>query len=156
MEATDNLDNRHGPSTVKKKYPAAGLAAVMAALLYLADQTALAGGLYVDQVGTPANLGTAGAANATNNFAPDAAWANQAGLVGIPGGRAMLGGSQILEPTLEFDSDVAEAGGSGGGDAEIDQSPQGVRFAREFDDFYILYVGGTLCFQVGKRSCVAS
>jgi hypothetical protein len=32
------------------------------------------------------------------------------------------------------------------GDAKVDQTAQGVRFAGEFDDFYVLFVGATMVF----------
>jgi long-chain fatty acid transport protein len=76
-----------------------------------------AAGFYLNEVGTPGSLGTAGAANVTNSWGPDAAWANPAGLTGIDGRRVMTAGLQILAPSVEFDPDVAEAGGSDGGNA---------------------------------------
>jgi long-chain fatty acid transport protein len=93
---------------------------LIVAIVWLATgsgQQARAAGFYLDNIGTPGSLGTAGAANVTNNWGPDAAWANPAGLVGIKGRRAMTTSLQVVAPTVEFDPDVAEAGGSDGGDA---------------------------------------
>lgn len=76
-----------------------------------------AAGFYLNEVGTPGSLGTAGAANSTNNWGPDSAWANPAGLTGIGDRRIMAAGLQVLAPTAKFDIEVAEAGGDDGGDA---------------------------------------
>ena len=59
------------------------LAAVIAMLVAGPGQQARAAGFYLDNIGTPGSLGTAGAANVTNSWGPDAAWANPAGLVGM-------------------------------------------------------------------------
>jgi long-chain fatty acid transport protein len=67
-------------------------------------------------VGTPASLGTGGAANVTNDFGPDATWSNPAGLTGVEDG-VMTTGLQAIATTIEFDPTVADAGGSDGGNA---------------------------------------
>jgi long-chain fatty acid transport protein len=85
-------------------------------LLLLSSSTADAAGFYLSEVGTPASLGTAGAANVTNNFGPDAAWANPAGLTSVEDG-AIVVGMQAIGANFEFDPSIAEAGGDDGGNA---------------------------------------
>jgi long-chain fatty acid transport protein len=78
--------------------------------------SAQAAGFYVSEIGTPGSVGTAGSANVTNTWGPDAAWANPAGLAWQE--RTTLAtGLQIIAPSLEFDTDVADAGGEDGGNA---------------------------------------
>ena len=79
-------------------------------------QPLLAAALYISEVGTPASLGTAGAANSTNNVGADAAWTNPAGMTGLSEDHIMTG-LMVIIPEVEFDSSVAEAGGSDGGNA---------------------------------------
>jgi len=71
---------------------------------------------YISEIGTPGSLGTAGVANTTNNFGADSAFTNPAGMTGL-NRDTVLAGFQLLMPKIEFDSDVAEAGGSDGGNA---------------------------------------
>ena len=75
-----------------------------------------AGGFYLQELGTPSSIGTAGTARTTNNYAPEAAFGNPAGMTGITE-TTILVGTQVLIPTLEFDSEIATAGGSDGGNA---------------------------------------
>jgi len=82
----------------------------------LATQSALAAGFYISEVGTPLSLGTAGAANPTNNIGADSSWANPAGMTGLDKSK-FLGGLQVVAPNVRFDSSVATAGGSDGGNA---------------------------------------
>lgn len=96
---------------------ASSVAAAVVAVTAAPVNTAMAGGFYIESVGTAASLGTAGAANVTNAFSPDAAWANPAGLVWIQPGHVMTASLQVLEPVVKFDPEVAEAGGNDGGDA---------------------------------------
>ncbi len=77
---------------------------------------AQAGGIYASEIGSPNSLGTAGSANVTNRTIADAAWTNPAGMTGINDTR-ILTGLQVLVPKTEFESSVAEAGGSDGGNA---------------------------------------
>ncbi len=84
----------------------------------LCAQPALAGGFYVTEVGTPGSLGTAGVANPTNNFGPDSAWTNPAGMTGLDQD-AIVSGMQLIIPWIEFDPEIAEAGGSDGGNAGV-------------------------------------
>jgi len=88
----------------------------IATTLLLAATSAFAGGIYLTEIGTPASLGTAGAANVTNNRGADAVYTNPAGMTGIKED-VLLSGFQVLVPQVRFDSDIAEAGGSDGGNA---------------------------------------
>lgn len=69
-------------------------------------QQARAAGFCIDNIGTPGSLGTAGAANVTNSWGPDAAWANPAGLTGFalspvnPMSFALAGSRQARFPSL--------------------------------------------------------
>ncbi len=82
----------------------------------LLTQSAQAAGFYISEVGTPGSLGTAGVANPVNTFSADSSWTNPAGMTGLQQDE-MLAGMQVLVPKIEFDSSVAEAGGSDGGNA---------------------------------------
>ncbi len=86
--------------------------------LLLTHNILYAAGFYLSEIGTPGSLGTAGAANTTNTFSADAAWTNPAGMTGIEEDE-LITGMQILVPKMEFDSSVAEAGGSDGGNAGV-------------------------------------
>lgn len=76
----------------------------------------LAAGFYLQEVGTPSSIGTAGTARTTNHVGAETAWGNPAGMTGLTK-TTMLNGAQVIIPTNEFDSDIAEAGGSDGGNA---------------------------------------
>ena len=78
----------------------------------------LAGGFYVTELGTPGSLGTAGVANPTNNFGPDSAWTNPAGMTGLKGDQG-LAGMQLIVPKVEFDSSIATGGGGDGGNSGL-------------------------------------
>jgi long-chain fatty acid transport protein len=82
----------------------------------LLAQAAPAAGFYISEVGTPGSLGTAGVANPVNTVSADSSWTNPAGMTGLQQDE-MLAGLQVLLPKIEFDSSVAEAGGSDGGNA---------------------------------------
>ena len=84
--------------------------------LLLVTTSAFAGGIYLSELGTPASLGTAGSANVVNNVSADAVYTNPAGMTGI-NEDVLLSGLQFLLPEVRFDSDIAEAGGSDGGNA---------------------------------------
>ena len=75
-----------------------------------------AGGFYIQELGTPNSIGTAGSARTTNNVAAEAAFGNPAGMTGIERDEFLLG-SQVLIPNVKFDSDIATAGGSDGGNS---------------------------------------
>jgi long-chain fatty acid transport protein len=89
---------------------------VLAGALLTGSQIAHAAGFYITEVGTPGSLGTAGAANPTNNFGADSAWTNPAGMTGLDGDK-MVGGIQVVVPQNKFDSSRADAGGRDGGNA---------------------------------------
>jgi len=78
--------------------------------------TAQAAGFYISEVGTPGSLGTAGVANPVNTLSADSSWTNPAGMTGLEQDE-ILAGMQAVMPKIEFDSSVAEAGGSDGGNA---------------------------------------
>ncbi len=84
-----------------------------ALLLTVSAQSA---GFYISEVGTPGSLGTAGVANPVNTISADSSWTNPAGMTGLEQDE-MLAGMQLVVPKIEFDSSVAEAGGSDGGNA---------------------------------------
>lgn len=88
----------------------------VAALGLLLASPAIAGGLYLSEIGSPNSLGTASSGNVTNRNVADAAWTNPAGMTGIKGSE-MLVGLQLLLPKVEFESTIAEAGGDDGGNA---------------------------------------
>jgi long-chain fatty acid transport protein len=75
-----------------------------------------AAGFYLQELGTPKSLGTAGVANPTNIVSADASWANPAGMVYLEES-SILAGMQIVAPKIEFDPDNATAGGDDGGNA---------------------------------------
>ena len=84
--------------------------------LLLASGTSGAGGIYLSEIGSPNSLGTASSGNVTNRELPDASWTNPAGMTGLDEA-SMLVGLQVLFPSVEFESEIAEAGGSDGGNA---------------------------------------
>ena len=84
--------------------------------LLLISSPVFAGGAYLTELGSPQSVGTAGVANVTNNNGADAAFTNPAGMTGLTEPQLLLG-SQLLIPTVRFDSDVATAGGSDGGNS---------------------------------------
>jgi long-chain fatty acid transport protein len=92
------------------------LTLTIATTLLLATTSAFAGGIYLSEFGTPVSLGTAGAANVVNNESADAVYTNPAGMTGIKED-VLLSGLQILLPDVRFDSEIAEAGGSDGGNS---------------------------------------
>jgi long-chain fatty acid transport protein len=90
--------------------------ALVAATAMLLAQQLQAGGFYIAEVGTPTSLGTAGAANVTNTYGPDAAWTNPAGMTNLDSDQ-MMAGFQLVVPSVEFDSSRADAGGNDGHNA---------------------------------------
>lgn len=87
-------------------------------VFFIHSSTLQAAGFYLSEVGTPGSLGTAGTANVTNTYTADASWANPAGMTGVKQDE-ILTGMQLLLPKMEFDSSIAEAGGSDGGNAGV-------------------------------------
>lgn len=94
------------------------LKAGLTALLLCSVSPAVAGGLYVTEIVTPTAVGTAGVGNVVNNIAADSAYTNPAGMTGLKSD-AFVVGAQLLVPNNRFDSSVAEAGGSDGGNAGV-------------------------------------
>lgn len=92
--------------------------AVLFLILFLIHNMLHASGFYLSELGTPGSNGTAGAANTTNTFSADASWTNPAGMTGIQDDE-LVSGMQLLIPKMEFDSSIAEAGGSDGGNAGV-------------------------------------
>ena len=84
--------------------------------LLLVSQTVSAAAFYITEVGTPSSLGTGGVANPTNTRGADASWTNPAGMTGIDSDM-LVTGFQVVVPNIRFDSSIAEAGGSDGGNA---------------------------------------
>ena len=85
-------------------------------VLLLGSTQVHAAGFYLSEVGTPGSVGTAGVANPTNTFTADASWTNPAGMTGMHED-SLLAGGMVTIPKVEFDSRVATAGGSDGGNA---------------------------------------
>ncbi len=56
---------------------------IVAGLAILLASSAQGAGFYLQELGTPHSLGTAGVANATNTQGADASWSNPAGMVYI-------------------------------------------------------------------------
>ncbi len=88
----------------------------LAVLLFQFGQCAFTAGLYISEIGSPASVGTAGVGNVVNNVEASSAFTNPAGMTGLKGD-AMMGGLQLLVPEIRFDSSIATAGGSDGGNA---------------------------------------
>ncbi len=97
----------------KTNYLVRGLLGLCGLLLFCQVQAA---GFYISEVGTPGSLGTGGAANTTNTIGADSSWTNPAGMTGLELD-TIVGGTTFLVPDIKFDSSVAEAGGSDGGNA---------------------------------------
>jgi long-chain fatty acid transport protein len=91
-------------------------AATLVAGASIATIPAQGAGFYLSEIGSPGSVGTAGVANPVNDFGADSVWANPAGMVRLPGRELMLGAQGVF-PRVEFDPDIAEAGGDDGGSA---------------------------------------
>jgi long-chain fatty acid transport protein len=91
----------------------------LAALLGLAllAQSASGAGFYFPEIATPSSVGTAGAANPTNTLDSSAVWTNPAGMPLLDADKSTRVGLQLIAPKMNFDSSVATAGGSDGGNA---------------------------------------
>ena len=79
---------------------------------------AQAAGFYLQEIGTPHSLGTAGVANSTNTSGADASWSNPAGMVYLKEDQ-VFAGFQAVIPNMEFDTSIATGGGGDGGNAGI-------------------------------------
>ncbi len=88
----------------------------LAVLLFQFSQSVLAAGLYISEIASPASVGTAGVANVVNTVEASSAFTNPAGMTGLEENQ-MLGGLQLAIPQVRFDSSIATAGGSDGGNA---------------------------------------
>jgi len=77
----------------------------------------MAAGFYLTQIGTPLSIGTVGVTNTANTWGADAAWAQPAGMVNLEEDAVGVTGVTLLAPEMKFDSSVADAGGSDGGNA---------------------------------------
>ena len=84
--------------------------------LLLGVQGVNGAGFYISEQGTPGSVGTAGVANPTNTFTADAAWTNPAGMTGMTED-SILAGMVVSTGKVEFDSSIATAGGSDGGNS---------------------------------------
>ena len=89
---------------------------MVAGLAVLLASGAHGAGFYLQELGTPHSLGTAGVANATNTEGADASWSNPAGMVYIEDDQ-VFAGLQVIAPSMEFDTSVATGGGGDGGNA---------------------------------------
>ena len=85
-------------------------------IFLLCSQNALAGGFYLPEIATPGSVGTAGVANVTNVDDASSAFTNPAGMTYRENDEAETG-MEVLIPVNKFDSDIATAGGSDGGNA---------------------------------------
>ena len=88
----------------------------LAVLLFQFSQSVFAAGLYISEIASPASVGTAGVANVVNTVEASSAFTNPAGMTGLEENQ-MLGGLQLAIPEVRFDSSIATAGGSDGGNA---------------------------------------
>ena len=91
--------------------------ASLAGVILLATGKSMAAGFYLTQVGTPMSIGTVGVTNTVNTWGADAAWTQPAGMVDLEDDSVGVTGLSVLLAKIEFDSSVAEAGGSDGGNA---------------------------------------
>jgi long-chain fatty acid transport protein len=89
---------------------------VAGCFILLSCGPAWAGGLYLSEIASPASVGTAGVANVVNNEGPDSSFTNPAGMTGLDVD-TFLAGTQVLIPSIKFDSSIATAGGKDGGNA---------------------------------------
>lgn len=92
------------------------LTAFLVTIFLLCSQNALAGGFYLPEIATPGSVGTAGVANVTNVDDASSAFTNPAGMTALEADE-VVAGMEVLIPVNKFDSDIATAGGSDGGNA---------------------------------------
>lgn len=74
------------------------------------NQHVSAAGFYLQELGTPSSIGTAGTARTTNNFGAKTAFGNPAGMTGLKKDVLHIG-SQLVIPSIRFDSDIATSSG---------------------------------------------
>ena len=77
-----------------------------------------AGALYITQIATPGSVGTAGVSNVVNDVDASSVFTNPAGMTGLTKDEILVG-SQLVIPVNRFDSSIAEAGGSDGGNSGV-------------------------------------
>ena len=99
-----------------KILPKWSLGVFVVTIFLLCSQNALAGGFYLPEIATPGSVGTAGVANVTNVDDASSAFTNPAGMTYRENDEAETG-MEVLIPVNKFDSDIATAGGSDGGNA---------------------------------------
>ena len=92
------------------------LCVFLACVFSLFSQDSFAGGFYLPEIATPGSVGTAGVANVTNVDDASSAYTNPAGMNGLKADEVQAG-MEFLIPVNKFDSDIATAGGSDGGNA---------------------------------------
>ena len=107
--------------------------ALLACALIVLGTGAQSAGFYLQELGTPHSLGTAGVANATNTEGADASWSNPAGMVYVEGDQ-VYAGLQAVIPNMEFDSSVATGGGSDGGNAGILTAVPSLFYVHKYSD----------------------
>ena len=103
-------------------------------LLLLGQGTANGGGFYLPEIATPGSIGTAGAANPTNTFDASSSITNPAAMVLLEQDKSMMVGGQIMAPDMSFDSKIATAGGSDGGNAGDTAVAPGFFYARHLNE----------------------
>ena len=99
-----------------KILPKWSLTASLVTIFLLFSQNALAGGFYLPEIATPGSVGTAGVANVTNVDDASSAFTNPAGMTALEADEVEAG-MEVLISVNKFDSDIATAGGSDGGNA---------------------------------------
>lgn len=122
-----------GTLAVNKKILRHVVAPTILVLLFQFGQCAFAGGLYISEVASPTSVGTAGVFNAVNNVDASSAFTNPAGMTGLKGDQR-LGGLQLIVPEVRFDSSIATAGGSDGGNAGETAVIPGFFWVKELTD----------------------
>jgi long-chain fatty acid transport protein len=94
------------------------LTAFLVTVLLLCSQNSFAGGFYLPEIATPGSVGTAGVANVTNVDDASSAITNPAGMTYRKNDEVQAG-MEVLIPVNKFDSEIATAGGSDGGNAGV-------------------------------------
>jgi long-chain fatty acid transport protein len=94
------------------------LCVFLACVFSLFSQNSFAGGFYLPEIATPGSVGTAGVANVTNVDDASSAFTNPAGMTALEADEVEAG-MEVLIPVNKFDSDIATAGGSDGGNAGV-------------------------------------
>ncbi len=105
----------------------------IAAAVVVAAGHVQAAGFYLQEVGTPHSLGTAGVANSTNTEFADASWSNPAGMAFLQQDE-LFAGVQLVLPGVEFDSSLATGGGSDGGNAGMATAVPSVFYVHRYSD----------------------